>query len=189
MTILFLWCPCFVAGASVCMIQWDPLLPLHPAQNLHPQLHLLPLNRKPSQSNLLVACWKCTQDLEFGKCWNGTSSVGLLWGAVNFHFSTIMLVYGRFYWSWQLKQSCHSRTEKEWKCMRREFYLLSCFLWAAFNITSSHSHLLQAGTEYHCFFPLITGLFLAHNQWAPCSYWAAELFIAKQWSIIAAFIM
>lgn len=143
---------CFLAGSSVCMKQWDPLLPPNLTQNLHLHLHPPP-NRKPSPSNLLVARLKAPRiwDLE---------NVGMVhplrgrWRGSSFPFRHRDVCL----WehdlmdpdSWN-KAAIHSRRGRG-GVWGEGIYLLRCFLWVVFNITSSHSHLSSNSTEYHCFF-------------------------------------
>lgn len=102
-----------------------------------------------------------TQDLGFGKCWDGTSSVGPPEGQ-HVSISPPWCLFLREHDlidpdSWN-KAAIHSRRGRG-SVWGEEFYLLRCFLWAEFNITSSHSHLLQAGTAQN-----ITVFFLFNNR-------------------------
>lgn len=76
-----------------------------------------------TESQVQVTCWshvESTQDLGFGKCWNGTSSVGPQEGQlISISPPWCLFIGARFNRSWQLKQSCHSLKEREWKCVRR----------------------------------------------------------------------
>lgn len=93
-----------------------------------------------------------TQDLEFGKCYNGSSSVGPREGQfISMCPPRCLFTGARSNRSWQLKQSCHSLKKGEWKG-GEEFYLLKRSPWAALNLTSSHSNLPRSGTAQNITF-------------------------------------
>lgn len=64
-----------------------------------------------------------TLNLGFGKCWNGTSSVGPLVGLISITAPWCLFMGARFNLSWQLKQSCHSLEDRKGKFVRKRNFI------------------------------------------------------------------